>query len=293
MNKWAGMAAAMMLMITLTACGYHGTQAGNGQQTRHITESSHNTPAGSAAALTSDSVTTEELINKSIEASLNSKSLSVGVKSKQQFLINAGETKQNQTIHTYATTDLIKEPLAVYQEIETEIPGVSEPHKTIQYITKEGTFTRMLGQWFKLPDDTKDYLLTNIESQARTENQLEYFRTIIKDTKLSEDEDNYVLSATVSGNSAKELSNLAIKSAGSSNREMEAMFRQMKIVHMKLTYAIQKIDYLPVRMTTDLKLTMQQENTSFVMNMTTDSIFSNYNAVHTIKVPQEALESAK
>ncbi|MNV85939.1 hypothetical protein D3C71_1799270 [compost metagenome] len=148
------------------------------------------------------------------------------------------------------------------------------------------------GTWTKLPDTTKDQLMGTIKNQASPEKQLEQFKSITKDTKVTDDGGNYVMSATVSGENVKELAKKMVNSSGSANPQMDAMMEQMNIKSMKMTYAIKKDDYTPVSMNVEMTMDMDQQGQKISMDMKMDSTFSNYNKVAEIKVPAEALKSA-
>ncbi|EPY06003.1 hypothetical protein PAALTS15_17146, partial [Paenibacillus alvei TS-15] len=61
------------------------------------------------------------------------------------------------------------------------------------------------GQWTKMPDDMKAQILEGAEKGASPEQSLERFKSIAKDTKVSEEGTNYILTAELSGDGMKEL----------------------------------------------------------------------------------------
>ncbi|MBP1991793.1 DUF6612 family protein [Paenibacillus eucommiae] len=283
MKKWTVMVSAIILVMVISACG---NNVKDGESGATIKPTDNKVESKGVP-------TVEELIKKTTEASQGFKSYSMDIKMDQNMSIDANGTKQDQKVNMEIKTDMIKEPLAMYQEIKTNVPGLPEAQEIKQYITQEGIYTQTQGTWMKLPDETKDQLMASINAQGSPEKQLEQFNSITKDTKVTEDGDNYVMSAEVSGDSVKELAKKLMSGSGSPNPQLEAMMGSMNITHMKLTYVINKKEYLPVSMNVEMNMDMDQEGQKIGMEMKMDSSFSNYNEVKEIKVPQEALDSAK
>ncbi|MNI05330.1 hypothetical protein D3C73_582790 [compost metagenome] len=290
MKKWMTVLLSITLIVSITACGQKAdnVEAGGSQPA-----SATNQPTPASKVETTKGVpTAEELIKKTSEASQKLKSYSMDSKMDQNISVTVDGKKQEQKLNMSMKTDMIQEPIAMYQEIKMTIPGMDQAQDIKQYITQEGIYMQSQGTWTKLPDTTKDQLMGTIKNQASPEKQLEQFKSITKDTKVTDDGGNYVMSATVSGENVKELAKKMVNSSGSANPQMDAMMEQMNIKSMKMTYAIKKDEYTPVSMNVEMTMDMDQQGQKISMDMKMDSTFSNYNKVAEIKVPAEALKSA-
>ncbi|MED4954698.1 DUF6612 family protein [Paenibacillus sp. FSL R5-0527] len=286
MKKWVTVLLTAILAVSLTACGGEkaakGGNAEGGAQTPATAETSGNTGAVP---------TVDELIQKTTEASKGLKSFSMDASVNQNIVVTAGEQKQEQKVDMKMKIDTTKEPLAMYNETQMSIPDSGE-QKFEQYVTEEGIFTNATGTWTKLPDDQRDQILASMGQSANLEKQLEQFKAIAGETKVSEEGGEYILAADVSGDSVKELAKTLMSQSGGENEQMAAMLDQMNIKGIKITYGINKETYLPTKTNVEMTMEMSQDGQSVSLEMKMDSTISKHNEVSEIKVPQEVLDSA-
>ncbi|GJM75698.1 hypothetical protein HMSSN036_79140 [Paenibacillus macerans] len=228
----------------------------------------------------------DELIQKTTEASKGLKSFSMDASVNQNIVVTAGEQKQEQKVDMKMKIDTTKEPLAMYNETQMSIPDSGE-QKFEQYVTEEGIFTNATGTWTKLPDDQRDQILASMGQSANLEKQLEQFKAIAGETKVSEEGGEYILAADVSGDSVKELAKTLMSQSGGENEQMAAMLDQMNIKGIKITYGINKETYLPTKTNVEMTMEMSQDGQSVSLEMKMDSTISKHNEVSEIKVPQE------
>ncbi|ASA25944.1 DUF6612 family protein [Paenibacillus donghaensis] len=294
MKKWTIALLGAMLTVSITACGNDNAANGNANATAD--------PAVTAAAPASTPATTEEaapeaatgtptvdeLIQKTTEASQKLNSFELEMSMVQNIAMTQGETKNEQKVDMKTTSQFTKEPMQMHQEVVMTMPGQEGEQKIEQYITKGGVYSLTNGQWAKLPESMTDSLITTMEQSASPEKQMEQFKAISKDTKVTEDGDNYVLTADVSGDQVKEL---AKNYMGQSDPSMSAMMDQMNIDSMTLTYAVNKETYLPTRTDVNMVMDMKTEGQSVNLDMKMESTISKHNEIKEIKVPEEALKA--
>lgn len=284
MKKWIVGLMAMVLVLGITACGKDKEDGGN---------TANGGSTDKVGAVNSQTVPTlEELLTKSADASKDLKSLSMDAEVNQDLVITQGDQKQEQKIIMKIASDIIKDPMQLVQEIKMTLPGQSDTDMK-QYVTEDGVFVNVGGVWSKQPDETRDELLASMEDSANPQKQLEQFKTISKDTKITAEGDEYVLTADVSGDAVKDLAKELMSQSGGKTEEVAAMIEQMNIKSIKITSAVNKDTYLATRANVNLVMEMEQEGSSISMNMVMKSTFSKYNEISEIKVPQEALDSVK
>lgn len=278
----------MVLMLGITACGKEKEAGGNAAN-------GGNANQGNKVEATTDSneiPTLEELLTKSAEASKAMKSFTMEASIDQDITMTQGEQKQEQNIKMTITSDMITDPLQIFQEIKMNVAGQGETEMK-QYISKEGVYSNVDGTWSKQPDDAVDKLLASMEDSANPDKQLSQFKKISKDTKITVKGDEYVLTADVSGDAVKELAKELMSQSGGSNEQTVAMMEQMNIKNIKMTSVVNKKSFLPTRADINMTLDMEQDGASISLEMAMKTSFSKYNEINEIKVPQEALDSAK
>lgn len=287
MKKWIAVLLSAMLVLGLTACGGEkGATEGN----KTTTEKSAEQPAGETKE-TAAVPTVDELFQKTVEASNGLKSFTTEAQVKQDITISQGDQKQDQKVEMKMKSDLNVDPLQVYQEIKMTIPGQGE-QDVKQYLSKDGVYTHVNGQWSKVPDDMKAQMLAGMEGSKNPAKQLDNFKSIAKDMKVSEEGDDYILTADVSGEGMKEMAKSLMSQTGNDS-QTAAMMEQMNIKNIKITYGVNKTTYLPTKSDINMTMDMEQNGQSISMKMEMTSTLSKHNEVGEIKVPQEVLDSAK
>ncbi|MCQ6563055.1 DUF6612 family protein [Paenibacillus mendelii] len=300
MKKWtAGLLTAIMVLGITAACGSKepvdsnagsGNKGGNAEQTTGAGGNAGSTGAGNSNKETGSLPTVEELIEKSTDASIALKSFSMDAKVNQNMTMSQGDQKQEQKVDMNMKTDVIKEPMQIYQEIQMEMPP--QGSQTIkQYIMEDGIYSEMNGSWMKLPNEMKDQMMASMQSSLKPESQMEQFKTIAKDTKVTEEGGDYVMTAELSGDNVKEMAKSLMSQAGGANEQAAAMLDNMNIKSIKISYGVNKDTYLPTKSDVNMTMDMNQEGQSITLEMVMTSTISKHNEVGEIKVPQEALNA--
>ncbi|WP_422660057.1 DUF6612 family protein [Paenibacillus sp. EC2-1] len=293
MKKWTVALLSVILVMGITACS-KDEGADGGTATPPTTEqpgSNNETPGESPKE---DALpTVDELIQKSAEASQNMKSFAMDADIKQMITMSDGKNKQEQNVDMSMKMETTLNPMEMVQEIIMDVPGEGKQNIK-QYITQNGVYSSVDGQWFQLPEESVKEIMSSMEMTTEgPEKQLEQFKSIAKDTKVSEEGDAYILTADVSGDSLKELAKSYMNQAGGSNDQTAAMMEQMDIKSMKIIYGVKKDTYLPTKSDVDMVMSMDQEGQSISLDMKMKSTYSKHNEIKKIEVPQEALDGAK
>ena len=298
MKKWSMVMVIMMLATVLAACGggNNGTTnetQGTGGTTNNVTNNATNTETNEPDATeepSGDVPTAEELITNIAAASASMESFTMEMVSEQTIDMN-GET---QNVKTSVKSDIIQNPLTAYQELTMEMPAEAGGNQEmIQYMTPEGMYMQVSGEWIKMAGPEQGAMMEQLQQQASPEAQLEHFKSITNETTVTEEGDNYILTADVSGDNVKELSKNMLEGlgGGADPAGMDQLMDQMGIEKMLIVYTVRKDDYLPVSMNVEMSMTMEQEGMTMKMDNKSESTFSNYNEIDEITVPEEALNA--
>lgn len=289
LKKWTLALLSMTLVMGITACTKEKEEVGG--TTPNTEQTAGNTDKKPVETGKNDMPTVDELIKKSAEASENMKSFAMDSNIKQNIVLGEGESKQEQKIDMTMKTETTLNPMEMYQEIQMDIPGEGKQNIK-QYITQNGVYSSVDDQWFQLPEESVKEIMSSMEMTSEgPEKQLEQFKSIAKDTKVTEEGDSYILTADVSGDSLKELAKSYMNQAGG-NDQTAAMMEQMNIKSMKIIYGVNKDTYLPTKSDVDMVMSMEQEGQSVSLDMKMKSTYSKLNEVEKIEVPKEALDSA-
>ncbi|AZS13940.1 DUF6612 family protein [Paenibacillus lutimineralis] len=288
MKKMVVLLLGAVLALGLTGCGQDKKADNNASS-----GAGSNAPA---TVETSEDVavpTADELFTKMTDATKDLKSLSMAASSKQKVVIKVGEETQEQNIEMEIKSDIIQDPLAMMQELHMSMGDLGNQDVT-QYVTADGIYMQTGGAWVKLTDETMMATLKDAAKQsADPSQQIEQFKSIANEMKVTEDGSDFVLKANLSGDNMKELAkSLMSQNGGENQADAMAAIDQMKIENINIVYSINKETYLPSKMSVEMKMDMEAEGQQVSMEMKMDSSFSKYNEIEAIEVPQEALDNA-
>ncbi|SCY46319.1 hypothetical protein SAMN05720606_10595 [Paenibacillus polysaccharolyticus] len=285
MKKWTTMIIGALLAVSLAACGNDTDKSATPPAGNETTTESNNTAEQNAAVPTLD-----ELLAKTGEATKALKSFTTEANIDQKIKVDAGEQSQDQQVKTSLKMDIVKDPMMIYQEMELDMSGQKQNVK--QYITSDKIYSQVGDQWVAIPEEQTKALIEQLKASMNPEKELDQFKKVKEDVKITEEGDNYVLNADVSGDNVKELAKSVMEQNGS-DAQMQAMLDQMNIKSMKMKYLINKETSLMEKIDVEMVMEMEQNNQKMTMDMKMDTSFSNHDKVAEIKIPQEALDSAK
>ncbi|MEK3712897.1 DUF6612 family protein [Paenibacillus sp. FSL R7-0333] len=293
MKKWTTIFMGVMLTVALAGCG-------NNEELKPSEGAATAAPAGSAAPeasasaapaeQTSDGVpTVDELIQKSVAASGDLKSFAMESQVKQKINVKTAQGDNAQDTDMTTKSEFIKEPLMMHQEVQMKTAQGDQ--KIEQYVTKDGFYSQMNGQWMKMPATMGEQVLAAMQQSANPEKQMEQFKALTEKTKITEEGDSYLLSAEVSGDDVKELAKSYMNQGGSADPQMAAMMEQMNIKSMNIAYAVDKKTYYPTRTDVTMVMDMTSNDQTISIDMDMKATISEHNKVDEIKIPQEALDA--
>ncbi|GIP59658.1 hypothetical protein J15TS10_34720 [Paenibacillus woosongensis] len=249
--------------------------------------------AGSASASAEGPLpTVDELIMRSAEAAKALKSYSMQGNVNQKMTVKQGDQETSNNTKAVMMIDVQQKPFAIYQELEND---AEEEGKTVikQYITNEGIYILTDGAWVRIPKVVQEGLISRMQQASSLEARLENFKLMNKEVTVTEEEDEYILSADLSGDEYKKLAaSLIGQVAIGKEEEMAAMLEVLTIKRIMLSNAIDKETYLPTRIDMYLELEMEIEDQFTLWVMSSNGQISNHNVLDEIKIPQDVIDSA-
>ena len=211
---------------------------------------------------------TEQIVNKSVESSKNIKSTDFVATNSSEILVG----EQTQTVENTVSGSLIIDPLAIKATTDVKAQGQSQ---TLELYIKDGTaYAKSTGQdeWVK-------------SSSSSITAQFENLKKIAKDFKKTEENGNYVLTYTGSGDQFKDLM-VAVANASSGNEVNASAFNNVDFKNVTIKLVVTK-DYTPVTNEVNMELATKNTSTPTTMKIKQNIQYSNVNNVKEIKLPDE------
>ena len=249
LKKYLLLIATVILSVTLAACGM-GTSA-------------------------------EQIVNKSVESSKNIKSTDFEATSQSEILVG----EQNQTIENTVSGSLIMDPLAMKATTDVKAQGQSQ---TLELYIKDGTaYAKSTGQneWVKSSNNNITAQFENLKKIANSDQILEFYKKIAKDFKKTEENGNYVLTYTGSGDQFKDLM-VAVANASSGSEVTASAFNNVDFKNVSIKLVVTK-DFVPVNNEVTMELATKDTSNPTTMKIKQIIKYSNVNNVKEIKLPDE------
>lgn len=232
-----------------------------------------------AACSTGASV--EQIVNKSVESSKNIKSTDFVATNSSEILVG----EQTQTVENTVTGSLIIDPLTMKATTDVKAQGQTQ---TLDLYIKDGTaYAKSTGQdeWVKSSNNNITAQFEGLKKIANSEQILEFYKKIAKDFKKTEENGNYVLTYTGSGDQFKELM-VAIANASSGNEVNAEAFNNVDFKNVSIKLVTTK-DFLPVNNEVTMELATKNTSTPTTMKVKQNIKYSNVNNVKEINLPDE------
>ena len=282
MKKWTTLLAASVLTLGLAACN------------------STATPTSETSEKETSELTLQQVYEKSLEQSESIASLSALIDMEQLIEIPSQGVSMNTT--SDMTMDIIVDPISAYQKGTTamSVPGEESPEaqeiEIESYMTEEGFFMRdnMSQQWMKLPSEMYDQMMAASESQADPAQQLKDLEPFMEDFTFEQTDTEYVLKLVASGEQFNELIQKQLtETMPEMMVEEEQILKDLNIEKVNYEIFIDKETFNTNALNMVMDMTMPVEGEEMKLSQNLKSVFSKYNEVEPIKIPQEVLDSAQ
>ncbi|MEK4028214.1 MULTISPECIES: DUF6612 family protein [Bacillaceae] len=285
MKKWTGWIAAGVLTLGLAACG----------------ETAKPTPE-TPKEETSEK-TLGEVFNEAVKVSNETKSVSAKMDMKQKI----SYPKEEQSMDTAMNMDMniTMKPLAVYQKGTMAVPGEggeqAKPMNIESYMTEEGFYINEpeSGQWIKMPKEMYDQMMNMSQQQVEPAEQLKQLEQFKDDFKFEQTKDEYVLKLDAAGEKFNKLieTQMSQMTQGANGEEakamMEQMMKAMKVEKVNYTIYIDKDSFQTNKMDVDMDMSMDIEGNAMKTSQVMHIVYSDYNKVAPITVPEEVKNKAQ
>jgi hypothetical protein len=303
-NTWKKAATAVLCaacIAALAACGQKPTEP-SGAQGAPAASNETQTPAPQTPAPADENAkqpesqsakTASDVFEKSLEASSKLNSLSISMDMKQTM--EQGGDKMD--IASKIDMDIVMKPdVSFKQSVSTNVQG--QDVKMEMYLTKDGFFMKPTeeGPWMKMPADQMNPLMSSLSGdKLDPSKQLEKLKLFVDDFTLDGKGDDYIVSLSASGDKFNAFISNELAETMGSNPELGEMIEQsasaMNINKLEYKFVIDKKTYYPKAMNVQMDIGMDVQGETMNMVQQMDGVYTGYNNIKEIVVPQEALNA--
>lgn len=283
MKKWMTLMATSALALSLVACNTSAT------------------PTSKTSEENTSDLTLKQVFEKSLAQSESIESLSADLDMVQKIEVPAQDVAMDTT--SKMTMDLIVDPLSMYQKgtTSTTIPGEESSGQPQEiemesFMTADGFFTHdnMSQQWMKLSKDMYEQMISISQKQADPSQQLKDLETFMDDFTFNQDDKEYVLKLSASGDKFNELIQKQIaETMPELGADEQEMLKELNIKKVDYEIHIDKETFNTTALNVVMDMTMAVDGEEMTLYQDMKSTFSNYNGVKNIVVPQEVLDNAQ
>lgn len=299
------MLVGILAVLLLTACGntsngVNGNVEGNAEADETTNEQTTNSTTdveevdATEETEEAETLTAEEVLQKSTEAMAELSSYSMEMVSDQEISMAGEDTIK---MVTKTTTDMSMNPMAMYQVTSIEdADGMMESMDNESYFSEAGFFVydSMAGQWFKMPEEFTTELNAMSEMQTNPAEQLEMLKAYSDDMTMTEEDGHYVLNFEGSGKQFNEMAGMIGGIMGDDmGGMMEEMLSMMTVNQLSYIVHVDKETFYQTKVLVNMDMEMDIEGEKVSSIQSVDSTLSNFDEVGEITVPQDVIDNAQ
>lgn len=220
-------------------------------------------------------ITAEEAINKSAEVSKNVKSTEFKSFLSTEYITGKDPKKVEANISGVA----INEPFSLHASIETK----AEKTTLSDLYIKDKVIYKKAGSnpWIKELYSTYKFERYQF---AKTENRMEFYKKIAKEFKLTEENGNYVLTYSGSGNQFSDFTPSLVETSAFQINPYSIKDVEFKSVNIK--FVVSK-DFMPISNEVTMEVVSKIIPKAKTMKLVQNITYSNVNKATNINLPEE------
>jgi len=237
-------------------------------------------------------LTLTEVFEKSGDA-MNGLESYAAVMNMTQKMEMAGESMD---IGSKTDMQYIVDPLTLHQKIEIDMGEENQIQAMEAYLTEDGFFMYEPSQdmWLKLPEEFVDQVLNLQEGQQNPADQLKQLETFIDDFKFTQDDSQYILTLKADGEKFNEFLKETMLSAMPEGLPLDdELFGNMTFNEVEYEIFIDKKSFYTTQLNMTMDMDTDVEGQTMKMKQKMNAVYSNFNGIDSIQVPEEALENAQ
>lgn len=257
------------------------------------------TPADGTTA--KSDLTLEQVFDKAMERQENLQSAKVTMTMEQGTAMTIEGQEVNMTSSTNMDMSMTVKPMALIADGSMSMTMADE-EETLEmplkmYLTEEDGFYMnnvMDEGWLKLPNDMYKDILSQAGASADVSEQLKQLEPFISDFTFEQTDAAYVLTLNAIGEEFHEI--VLDQVMGTMEQQLgadvQSLYEGIQFEDAKYIITIDKETFDITKMDLDLVFKMDIEGVTAKVNTTSTLIYSDFNEVDTITIPQDVLDTA-
>ncbi|MNN45635.1 hypothetical protein D3C81_1599810 [compost metagenome] len=196
-----------------------------------------------------------------------------------------GGNNIQQPSETNSTVEVVLNPLQMHQASRIKLSGKGE-QLIEQYYTDNRLFISIDGHWREMPEDISGNIGGIVQQSASPRERMEQLKTILPYLKVTEEGDDYVLTARASGDQMKDFTAYyRVQYSG-----VELPDQQISAVKsMSTTYCVNKQTYLPTRTEDEMVTDNRAGGYGMYTETKMKTTIGKYNTLSKIEIPEKVL----
>ncbi|MGX7085455.1 DUF6612 family protein [Gemella bergeri] len=235
----------------------------------------------SACSMLQFNKSAENILNKTADTAKSIKNTDF-VSTNVSEIVNGEQTHK---VDSKISGSIIFEPFTLKTISETKSQNITQ--KSELYVKDNVIYTKSSGQnsWIKNSNDNVTSQFQNLKNIAYSEKIFEFYKKLAKDFQVTEENGNYVLTYSGSGEQFKELMVEIVNSASGSQQVDTNTFNDVNFKNVSIRYVITK-KFIPVDVETTMDLEIKN-NIGSAMKLTQKISYTNVNNVSDISLPND------
>ena len=241
----------------------------------------------------------EQVFSNAMERQESLQSVKANMTMEQE--ISAEDEEVQMTSSTNIEMSMTAKPLALFVDGTISMTMANEEESfnmpISMYLTEtDGLYMNdtMSSGWVKLPSDMYEELLAQMGANADPQEQLNRLESFLEDFKFEQTDGEYILTLNAIGEKFNEM--ILEQVSGSLGQQLGeedySAFDGIKLKDAKYIMTVDKETFDITKTVMDVIMTMDVEGVLADVNVSSTMTYSNFNAVDTITIPQDILNSA-
>lgn len=246
-------------------------------------------------------LTLEQVFNNAMARQESLQSVKANMAMEQEMAMTIDGEEGQMTSSSNIEMSMTAKPLALFVD-GTIIMTMGGDEETFNmpismYLTEaDGLYMNdmMSGGWVKLPSDMYEELLGQMGANADAQEQLKQLESFLEDFKFEQTDGEYILTLNANGEKFNEM--IFEQVSGSLGQQLGeedySAFDGIKIKDAKYVITVDKETFDITKIVMDFIMTIDIEGVLADVNTSSTITYSNFDAVDTITIPQDVLNTA-
>jgi len=242
----------------------------------------------------------EQVFNNAMERQESLQSVKADMSMEQDIAMTSEGEEVQMTSSTNIEMSMTTKPMALFVDGTMNMTMVDEEESLNMplkmYLTEADGFymSDMNGDWIKLPKEMYEDTLLQVGANTDAKEQLQQLEPFLEDFKFEQTDTDYILTLTANGEKFNEM--ILEQVSGTLGQQFsegdEISFEGINIKDANYIITVDKETFNITKIVMDFVMSMDVDGVLADVNTSSTTTYSNFNAVDTITIPQDVLNTA-